>query len=49
MALVYDKHNGGVSKYSQWAKGQMEYLMGDNPLEDVTLLDLMKISKISSS
>lgn len=32
MALVYDKHNGGVSKYSQWAKGQMEYLMGDNPL-----------------
>lgn len=30
MALVYDNHNGGASKYSEWAKGQMEYLMGDN-------------------
>lgn len=32
MALVYDKYNGGVSKYGKWAKSQMEYLMGDNPL-----------------
>lgn len=32
MALVYDKHNGKISKYGEWAKGQMEYLMGDNPL-----------------
>lgn len=30
-ALVYDKHNGGKpSKYSEWAKGQMEYLLGNN-------------------
>ena len=32
IALVYDKYNGGASKYSEWAKGQMEYLMGDNPM-----------------
>jgi len=34
MALVYDKYNGGgkPGKYSDWAKSQMEYLMGDNPL-----------------
>ncbi len=32
IALVYDKYNGGVSKYGEWAKGQMEYLMGKNPL-----------------
>ncbi len=32
MALVYDKYNGGTSKYGEWAKGQMEYLMGDNPM-----------------
>ena len=32
-ALVYDKHNhGGPSTYSEWARGQMNYLMGDNPL-----------------
>lgn len=32
-ALVYDKYNGGKpSKYSEWAKEQMEYLMGDNKL-----------------
>lgn len=32
VALVYDKHNGGASKYSQWAEGQMQYIMGDNPI-----------------
>ncbi|TYQ18201.1 UNVERIFIED_CONTAM: endoglucanase Cel9P [Acetivibrio alkalicellulosi] len=31
-AVVYDKHNhGGPSKYSEWAKGQMDYLLGNNP------------------
>lgn len=31
-ALVYDKYNnnGKPSKYSDWAKGQMEYLLGNN-------------------
>lgn len=34
IALVYDKYNnnGKPSEYSNWAKGQMEYLLGDNPL-----------------
>lgn len=32
VALVYDKYHGGASEYSEWAKGQMEYLMGDNPM-----------------
>ena len=33
MALVYDKYNhNGPSTFSDWAKGQMEYLLGDNPL-----------------
>ncbi len=40
-ALVYDKYNKGVDKYnkenkpyafSDWALGQMEYLIGDNPI-----------------
>ena len=32
-ALVYDKHHGDTpSKYGTWAKRQMDYLMGDNPL-----------------
>ena len=31
--LVYDKHHGDrPSKYGNWARGQMEYLMGKNPL-----------------
>ncbi|TYQ18199.1 UNVERIFIED_CONTAM: dockerin type I repeat protein [Acetivibrio alkalicellulosi] len=32
-ALVYDKHNSGgrPSKYSEWARSQMNYLMGNNP------------------
>ena len=35
IALVYDKYNndGEPSEYSDWAKGQMEYLLGDNSLE----------------
>ncbi|RCX08291.1 endoglucanase Cel9P [Anaerobacterium chartisolvens] len=34
LALVYDKHHGDTpSKYSQWAKSQMNYLMGDNPIK----------------
>jgi hypothetical protein len=34
MALVYDKYNndGNPSKYSDWAKSQMEYLLGDNSI-----------------
>ncbi|MGN0407717.1 MAG: glycoside hydrolase family 9 protein, partial [Bacteroides sp.] len=34
IALVYDKYNndGKPSEYSDWAKGQMEYIMGNNPL-----------------
>ncbi len=33
LALVYDKHHGDApSKYSEWAKSQMNYLMGDNPI-----------------
>ena len=34
MALVYDKYNnnGKPGEYSEWAKGQMEYLLGDNPM-----------------
>ncbi len=33
-ALIYDKYNnnGKPSKYSDWAKGQMDYLLGDNPI-----------------
>lgn len=33
IALVYDKNHGDTpSKYSQWAKSQMDYLLGNNPL-----------------
>ncbi|MDE5945794.1 MAG: glycoside hydrolase family 9 protein [Oscillospiraceae bacterium] len=34
-ALVYDKYNnnGKPSKYSDWAKSQMEYIMGNNPMK----------------
>lgn len=34
VALVYDKYNnnGQPSEYSEWAKEQMQYLMGNNPL-----------------
>ncbi len=35
IAYVYDKYNnnGQPSEYSDWAKGQMDYLLGDNPLD----------------
>ncbi|MDE6679097.1 MAG: glycoside hydrolase family 9 protein, partial [Ruminococcus sp.] len=35
VALVHDKYtNGGkAGKYSEWAKSQMEYIMGNNPLK----------------
>ncbi len=34
IALVYDKYNndGKPSQYSEWAEGQMKYIMGNNPL-----------------
>lgn len=34
VGLVYDKYtnNGQPGEFSEWAKGQMEYIMGDNPL-----------------
>ena len=36
-ALVYTKYNGDKpNKYSDWAKSQMEYIMGDN---DITYLE----------
>lgn len=35
VALVHDKYtnNGKAGKYSEWAKSQMEYIMGNNPLK----------------
>ncbi len=35
IAYVYDKYNndGKPGEYSDWAKSQMDYLLGDNPLE----------------
>ncbi len=35
IAYVYDKYNnaGKPGQYSEWAKGQMDYVLGDNPLE----------------
>lgn len=32
IGLVYDKYNG-TKKFSDWAEGQMKYLMGDNPID----------------
>lgn len=34
VALVYDKYNGNgkTTKYGDWAKSQMEYIMGNNPM-----------------
>lgn len=34
MALVYDKYNnnGKSGEFSEWAKGQMEYILGKNPM-----------------
>ncbi len=45
LALVYDKHHGDTpSKYSQWAKSQMQYLMGNNPLNRCYIVGFSDIS-----
>ncbi|SFR81852.1 glycoside hydrolase family 9 protein [Anaeromicropila populeti] len=45
LALVYDKHHGDTpSKYSTWAKSQMNYLMGDNPLNRCYIVGYSDIS-----
>ncbi|MCG7212268.1 glycoside hydrolase family 9 protein [Paenibacillus mucilaginosus] len=31
LALIYDKHKGGTA-FTEWAKSQMDYLMGRNPM-----------------
>lgn len=44
-ALVYDKHHGDQpSKYSRWAKSQMDYLMGDNPANRCYIVGYSDIS-----
>ncbi len=44
-ALVYDKHHGDKpSKYSEWAKSQMHYLMGDNPAKRCYIVGYSDIS-----
>jgi hypothetical protein len=43
MALVYTKYNGDKpNKYSDWAKSQMEYIMGNN---DITYLERVEANK----
>ena len=43
--LVYDKHHGDkASKYSEWAKSQMQYLMGNNPLNRCYIVGYSDIS-----
>ena len=33
LALIYDKYHGDkASEYGEWAKSQMDYLLGENPL-----------------
>jgi hypothetical protein len=45
LALVYDKHNGNeASEYSDWAKSQMDYLIGDNPAEKCYIVGYSDIS-----
>lgn len=45
LALVYDKHHGDKpSKYSEWAKSQMDYLMGDNPINRCYIVGYSDIS-----
>ncbi|HYH03490.1 MAG TPA: glycoside hydrolase family 9 protein, partial [Bacillota bacterium] len=45
VALVYDKHHGDkASKYSEWAKSQMNYLMGENPLNRCYIVGYSDIS-----
>ncbi|HQA56920.1 MAG TPA: glycoside hydrolase family 9 protein [Acetivibrio sp.] len=44
-ALVYDKHHGDApSQYSEWARSQMNYLMGDNPLNRCYIVGYSDIS-----
>lgn len=45
LALVYDKHHGDTaSKYSRWAKSQMDYLMGNNPINRCYIVGYSDIS-----
>ncbi|MBN2737384.1 MAG: glycoside hydrolase family 9 protein [Spirochaetales bacterium] len=44
-ALVYDKHHGDrASSKSEWAKGQMTYIMGDNPMNRCYIVGYSDIS-----
>ena len=44
-ALVYDKHHGDkASKYGDWAKSQMQYLMGNNPINRCYIVGYSDIS-----
>lgn len=45
IALVYDKHNGDkTSEYGEWAKSQMDYLLGENPLNRCYVVGYSDIS-----
>jgi len=45
LALVYDKHHGDKpSKYGEWAKSQMDYIMGDNPISRCYIVGYSDIS-----
>lgn len=45
LALVYDKHHGdSPSKYGEWAKSQMDYLMGNNPINRCYIVGYSDIS-----
>ncbi len=46
VSLIYDKYknNGKPSEYSQWAKSQMEYIMGDNPMNRCYIVGYSDIS-----
>lgn len=45
LALVYDKHiYGQANTFSNWAKGQMDYLLGDNPNDKCYVVGLEEYS-----
>ncbi|MDO5558879.1 MAG: glycoside hydrolase family 9 protein [Oscillospiraceae bacterium] len=45
LAMVYDKHHGDkTSKYGEWAKSQMDYLLGENPLNRCYVVGYSDIS-----
>lgn len=45
VACVYDKHHGDkASKYSEWAKSQMNYLLGNNPLNRCYIVGYNSVS-----